>query len=101
MFANKKGDFKMVDLIIRQKVSDYGKWRQVFDGSEDQRRSYGATGVKQIYRDAKDSNIITVITEWDKAENAQKFAREPVFADLRKKGGVIGEPIVAEIVSPA
>jgi heme-degrading monooxygenase HmoA len=91
----------MVDLIIRQKVSDYGKWRPVFDGSETQRRSYGATGVKQVYRDAKDPNIVTIIMEWDKAENAQKFASSPEFIELRKKAEVIGEPTVAAIAAPA
>jgi hypothetical protein len=91
----------MVDLMIRQKVSDYGKWRPFFDGNETQRRSYGATGVKQVYRDAKDPDIVTVIMEWDKLENAQKFATDPVFAELRKKAGVIDEPTVATIVSRA
>jgi heme-degrading monooxygenase HmoA len=91
----------MVDLIIRQKVSDYGKWRPIFDGSETQRRAYGATGVKQVYRDAKDPDTVTVIMEWDKAENAQKFASGSEFKELRKKAGVIGEPTVAAIVAPA
>jgi len=42
-----------------------------------------------------------VIMEWDKAENAQKFASGSEFKELRKKAGVIGEPTVAAIVAPA
>jgi heme-degrading monooxygenase HmoA len=91
----------MVDLIIRQKVSDYGKWRPFFDGNEKLRRSYGATGVKQVYRDAKDPDMVTVIIEWDKAENAQKFTSAPEFAEVRKKAGVVDKPAVETIVAPA
>jgi hypothetical protein len=91
----------MVDLIIRQKVTDYGKWRPFFDQSESIRRSFGATGVKQIYRDAKDPNMITLVMEWDKAENAQKFSVDPKFAELRKKAGAIEEPEIATVVKPA
>ena len=80
----KKEKVKMVDLIIRQKVSDYGKWRPVFDQSESTRRAFGATGIKQIYQDAKDPDTITLVLEWDKAENAQKFTRDPLFAELVK-----------------
>jgi hypothetical protein len=91
----------MVDLIIRQKVSDYGKWRPFFDQNESVRRSYGATGVKQIYRDAKDPDMITLVLEWDKAENAQKFTTDPQLIELRKKAGAIGEPEIATVIKPA
>ncbi len=90
----------MVDLIIRQKVTDYGKWRPLFDQNELLRRSFGATGVKQIYRDAKDPDMITLVMEWDKAENAQKFAIDPKLAELRKKAGAIAEPEIVTVIKP-
>lgn len=91
----------MVYLTTRHTVADYAKWRVVFDEGEALRRASGATGVKQIYRDVDNPNNLTVIVEWDTAENVQKFNSNPAVGELLKKAGVLGAPAVRAIVSPA
>ena len=91
----------MVYLNVRHTVADYGAWRPVFDADEARRRAAGATGVKQVYRDVDDPNTITVLLEWDNAENARKFADDPALREAMQKGGVIGMPAVRAMLSPA
>jgi hypothetical protein len=88
----------MVYLNVRHTVVDYEKWRPFFDGDESRRRAAGATGEQQVYRDANDPNIITVIMGWDNPENAQKFASDPKLAEVMLKAGVIGQPSLAAIM---
>ena len=90
----------MTYINVRHSVVDYGKWRPYFDADESRRRAAGATGITQVYRDADSPNTITTMVEWDKAENAQKFAADPALADTMQKAGVIGMPTFA-ILSPA
>jgi hypothetical protein len=60
----------MVHVIMRANVADYQKWRAVFDGLEDLRRSKGSTGANQVYRDADSPNAITIVLEWDSADKS-------------------------------
>jgi hypothetical protein len=90
---------KMCYLVVRHTVADYEKWRPFYDGDDVRRRAAGATGVSLVYRDVDDPNTTTVLMEWDKPENALKFANDPALAEVMKKAGVIGEPALVSIVS--
>jgi quinol monooxygenase YgiN len=89
----------MVYLNTRHTVADYEKWRAVFDEGEARRRAAGATGVNQIYRDVDDPNTVTVVSEWDNADNARKFMDDPAVREVMQKAGVIGMPTVRTILS--
>jgi heme-degrading monooxygenase HmoA len=91
----------MIYTIFRQTVSDYEKWRLVFDEGEAYRKTSGATGVSQVYRDVDDPNTITVVTEWDSAESIRKYMDDPVLRESLQKAGVIGTPTVRAITSRA
>jgi heme-degrading monooxygenase HmoA len=82
----------MVYLEVRHTVADYAKWRAVFDNHEAARQSFGATGVKQVYRGLEDPNAITVITEWKSVEDAQRFSQDPTLKAAMAAGGVISAP---------
>jgi hypothetical protein len=82
----------MIYLNVRTTVTDYAKWRPVFDADASNRRTSGATGVQTVYRDQANPNDITLVLEWDNAENAQKFFRNPALAETMKTAGVIGMP---------
>jgi hypothetical protein len=88
-------------LIVRHTVADYEKWRPFFDGDAARRKSSGATGVSQVYRDVDNPKIVTLVLEWDKAENALKFAHDPALAAVMEKAGVVGMPALVSIVSRA
>ena len=89
----------MVYLNVRATVADYEKWWSFFDEDEARRRAAGATGVNQVYRDLDDPNTVTVVLEWDNAENARKFMDDPALREVMQKSGVIGMPAVRAILS--
>ena len=91
----------MVYLNVRHTVADYAKWRPFFDGDEARRRAAGATDVNQVYRDMDDPNTVTLVMEWDNAENARKFADDPALREVMQKAGVVGMPAVRAILSRA
>jgi hypothetical protein len=91
----------MCYLILRARFADYEKWRSTFDQNASLRRSNGAMGGEQIYRDVDNPNEITVILEWDKPENAIKFSKDPQLAAVMAKAGVIGKPTLVSIASNA
>lgn len=89
----------MVYLNVRHTAADYAKWRPFFDEDETRRRSYGSTGVNQVFRDADNPNIITLVMEWDNAENALKFINSPELGPLMQKAGVIGQPALIAVTT--
>ena len=91
----------MVYLNVRHTVADYDKWRPVYDADASRRRAAGATGVEQVYRDMDTPNTITLILEWDTAENANKFAHDPALGAVMQQAGVIGLPAVVAVLSGA
>ena len=91
----------MVYLNVRHTVSDYAQWRPIFDEDAARRKAAGASGVTQVYRDMDEPNTITLILEWDTAENANKFAHDPALGAVMQKAGVIGVPAVVAVLSGA
>lgn len=90
----------MVYVNVRHTVADYETWRSFFDGDDARRRTAGATGNTQIYRDADDAKTVTAIMEWDNAENASRFMNDPALREVMQKAGVVGMPAVRAILSP-
>ena len=89
----------MVYLNVRHTVADYEKWRPIFDADEARRRTAGSKGVNQVYRDVSDPNTVTLVMEWDSAENALKFLDDPALGEVMQKAGVIGMPAVRAVLS--
>jgi quinol monooxygenase YgiN len=90
----------MINAFVRHTVADYAKWREGFDANEPARRAAGATGVKQVYRDAENPNTITVLIEWDSAENALRFFQDPGLKEAMAAAGVISVP-ETRLLNPA
>jgi hypothetical protein len=82
----------MVYLEVKHTVADYAKWRKVFDNHEATRRSFGATGVKQVFRGLENPNSITTLIQWDTAENAQRFSQDQALKGAMAEGGVVSAP---------
>jgi hypothetical protein len=82
----------MIYVSVRHTVADYAKWRPIFDADAPNRRASGATGVQHVFRDQTNPNDLTLLFEWDNAENAQKFLHNPALAETMKTGGVISAP---------
>ena len=91
----------MVYVNVRHTVADYEKWLLFFNEDDARRRTAGATGTTQIYRDADDANTVTVMMGWDTADNARQFMNDPALREVMQKAGVVGMPAVRAILSPA
>jgi quinol monooxygenase YgiN len=91
----------MVCVILRSTVEAYEKWRPVFDSLEELRRSRGSKGVNQVFRDADNPNTVTLILEWDNADNARKFLGSTELREAMQRAGVVGAPAVAAVLTSA
>jgi quinol monooxygenase YgiN len=83
----------MASMLIQHKVKDFAEWKKVFDSVAGLRASSGELST-QIFRDASDSNSLTIINKWNSLENAQKFAHSPELKAAMEKAGVAGPPNV-------
>ncbi len=82
----------MVYLNVRQQVADFDRWRAGFDANDANRRLAGATGVHHIYRDVDNPNTVSIMMEWDTADNARRFAHDPALEEVSRRAGVLGAP---------
>ncbi len=83
----------MAHAIFRHKVSDYGKWRSVFDDFLKVRRDAGEVS-SRVFRMADDPNNIVVFQEWDSLDNIRKFVESTELKSAMQQAGVLEPPDV-------
>ncbi len=83
----------MAHAIFRHKVSDYSKWRAVFDDFIKVRKDAGELS-SRVFRMADDPNNILVFQEWDSVDNVRKFVQSPELKDGMEQAGVLEQPDV-------
>jgi hypothetical protein len=67
-------------FLVRQKVNDYAKWKQVFDGHAPVRVTAGSKG-GYVYRNSDNPNEVFVLLEVKDLQKGREFAKSE---DLRK-----------------
>jgi quinol monooxygenase YgiN len=82
-----------VYVLIRHEVEDYDAWKDGFDSAKAMRQAGGETSA-QVFRDADNPNLVTVLNGWDSFERAEEFLQNPDLADAMERSGVISEPEV-------
>ena len=83
----------MIRLFIHHQVSDFNKWKMMFDASEPIRKKYGEK-THQIFRSTSDLNDVTVLFEWNEVKNAVQFVKSPEVREAMKMAGVVGSPTI-------
>ena len=78
-------------LMMSTHVRDYDDWKTGFDKGESLRTRHGCTG-HEIFRDADDSNQLTVILEFPSRERGQAFLADPELKERMAEAGVDSEP---------
>jgi quinol monooxygenase YgiN len=91
----------MVYVNLRLNVADYARWRAGFDANDANRMAAGSTGVNQVYQDVDNPNNVTLVLEWDNADNAKKFLNDPMLKKAMDATGVSGPPAVVAVQSRA
>ena len=64
----------MPALLIRQRVTDYARWKQAFAEQTHARSANGCEGV-QVFRNPDDPNETIVILTWDSLVRAWLFSQ--------------------------
>jgi len=78
-------------MIIRHKVSDYGKWRPEFDSHSAMQKA-NCLSNPRVLRSADDKNEIVIIFDTTDTKKANEFATSSDLKDVMKKAGVIDVP---------
>lgn len=78
-------------MVIRHTVSDYSKWKPIFDADASERIAAGvhAIGVARGIENPNDIEIPAII---DDVQKAKAFAADPRLKDVMQKAGVTGAP---------
>jgi len=78
-------------MIIRHKVSDYGKWRPAFDQHAAMQKAAGLNNPR-VLRSADDKNEIVIIFDTTDTKKAKEFASSSNLKEVMTKAGVIDVP---------
>lgn len=86
-------DKKVHYMSVQFTVSDYAKWRVVFDEAAPLRASAHIENPR-IYRSADNPNEILVIFDVPSQKEGSAWINSPTLREAWAKGGIIGDPIV-------
>ena len=81
----------MIHVIIRHKVADYGRWKEVFDAHLNTRKANGEIA-HRLLLSVEDPRDVTLVMDWDGLERARRFAGSDELKQAMQKAGVVGEP---------
>ena len=83
----------MVTMFIRHSVTDFAKWKQVYDGLGAMQQSLGVKG-NAVYCAADNANDVTVTHDFGSLAEAQAFAGSEQLHTAMAQAGVAGAPTV-------
>lgn len=80
-------------LIVRHKVKDYAKFKEVYDSHDSFRLAHGMRSFL-IGRGVEDPNMLLVAVRADDVEKAKAFSKSPDLKKAMQESGVVGAPKV-------
>jgi len=78
----------MLYMLVRNKVADYEKWKQIFDSQAEANRAEGLTPA-HFWRDAEDRNTVWFVLKVADIERAKQYINAPDAAEIGRAAGVI------------
>ena len=81
----------MVRLFVRHTVSNYAKWRKVYDAFDHERPAMGVLG-GAVFRSTADRNDVTVWHDFATTRKATAFASSAKLKAAMRDAGVRGTP---------
>lgn len=78
-------------VVVRYKVSDYAKWREMYDTRDSMRTANGLRNYV-IGRGVEDTNAIMVAVKADDMDKAKAFTKDASLRSALQKGYVTGTP---------
>ena len=83
----------MATMFIRHDVTDFAKWKKVYDDLGPTQKRMGVTA-EAVFRAADNPNDITVTHEFASIEAAQAFAVSAELKTAMQNAGVDGAPTI-------
>jgi hypothetical protein len=83
----------MVHVLVRHKVADFTRWKEVFDSHLNARMHAGETGFR-LFQSVGDPRDVTILLDWDSIEHARQFMSSDDLKTKMQQGGVAGTPDV-------
>ena len=84
----------MARMIVKHRVADFGKWKEVFDSMTATRKSHGWTG-HEVLRDQNDPNLVTIINKMKTIEGAHAYGASPDLKEAMQRAGVTSAPEIS------
>jgi hypothetical protein len=80
-------------VLVHHQVSDFAKWKPIYDAHESARQKAGLKEVSLLHK-ADDDNDVTLLFEAKDIERAKAFTESDDLKDAMKRAGVVGKPDV-------
>ena len=79
------------------KVKNYERWKEEYDANIEQRKAAGEISF-QVFRNADDPNIVTVLSVQESAEKVQAFLESPDLKARMEAAGIteMGQMLMME-----
>ena len=81
----------MVHILVRHKVADYSRWKEIFDSHLTTRKHAGETGCR-LFHNVEDPREIVLLLDWESIEEARKFMNSSELRQRMQEAGVQGTP---------
>ena len=79
----------MINTAIRHSVTDYGKWKSVYDTFLP---TTAGAKYARVNRSVEDPNTVTVVAGFETLELAKSFLANPNLKAKMTESGVVGSP---------
>lgn len=94
---NQKGDKNMGHILVRHKVADFEKWKQVYDEHRAAREAAGLENL-HLWRNEDDPNEVTILFEASDLAKAKALINSPDLKESMEASGVQGQPDMAVLL---
>ena len=81
----------MATLFVKHTVSDYSKWKSIYDRFASTRKEMGVTGAS-VHRDPNDANTLIVVHHFADLDAARGFVESEELKSAMANAGVSGPP---------
>lgn len=81
----------MVNVLVRHKVADFTRWKQVFDGHFGFRHGAGELSCR-IFHSHDNGMDLSLFFEWETLEKARAFFGSEQLKNGMQQAGVVGAP---------
>jgi len=82
-------------VLIKHTVSDYEKWKAVFDADSSFRNEAGLHLMGPVARGLENKNVVEIGLAIDDISRAKAFANNPRLKDVMESGGVTSAPKIS------